>query len=107
MEHESFRINSVICTFYKKPVNLIENTPRESEKSLKGNRQTPLEHSLRHFVGWFIVQEITVVTITKWERKKKKKILLLAYWEETVISRIAFKSNCWAGQKGCLVYGKT
>ena len=54
-------------------MNLIENTPQESEKSLTGNRQTPLEHSLRHFVGWFIVQEITVVTITKWERKKKKK----------------------------------
>ena len=53
-------------------MNLIKNTPQESEKSLTGNRQTPLEHSLRHFVGWFIVQEITVVTITKWERKKKK-----------------------------------
>ena len=55
-------------------MNLIENTPQESEKSLTGNRQTPLEHSLRHFVGWFIVQEITVVTITKWERKKKKNL---------------------------------
>ena len=75
---------------------------------LTGNHQTPLEHSLRRSVGWFIKHSSTRNhSCNNNKMGEKKKILLLAYWEETVISRIALKLNCWADQKCCSVYGKT